>query len=108
LDSNEIIGAVAPEAEEPVEGQAWCLRCDRITGYLLRKVEFLGNPVRASFFCTVCGERIAPESQDRNGALRRRAEARWLRTGAALSFLCMLLLPFLLVLVLVALLWRWL
>ena len=90
----------------PLEGKAWCPRCDRQTGYTLSKVEFLGNPVKTSFFCAECGGRMHPEAQDRVSALRRQSEGRRLRLAAAGSLLLILLLPVFLASVAIYLLWR--
>jgi len=90
----------------PVEGRAWCPRCDRQAGFTLTKVEFLGNPVKASFFCADCGGRMHPEAQDRISALRMQSEGRRLRLAAAGSLLLILLLPLLLASVAIYLLWR--
>ncbi len=94
------------DEESAIEGEAWCPRCDRLTGYSLTKVEFLGNPVKTSFFCVGCGTRMHPEARDRTGALRLQAGARWLRLGAAGSFVLMLLLPVLLIAIALYFLWR--
>ncbi len=93
-------------SEPPVEGHAWCPRCDRSTGYTLAKVEFLGNPVTASFFCAECGGRIYPGAVDKETARRKQSEGRWLRAGAAGSLLLMLLLPLILAGAVLYLLWR--
>jgi hypothetical protein len=88
------------------EGKAWCLRCGDERGYVLSKVEFLGNPVKASFFCAECGARVSPEAADRPAALKMRSEGRWLRFGAAGSFLLILLFPPLFVVLALYLLWK--
>jgi len=88
------------------EGRAWCLRCGGERGYVLSKIEFLGNPVRASFFCAECGARMSPEASGRQAALRMRSEGRWLRFGAAGSLVAILLLPPLFVVIALYLLWK--
>ena len=93
-------------SQPPLEGRAWCPRCDRTTGYTLSKVEFLGNPVKASFFCADCGRRMYPGASDRNTARRKQSEGRWLRVGAAGSFLLILLLPLILAAAVLYFLWR--
>ncbi|HEV8336397.1 MAG TPA: hypothetical protein VGR67_08290 [Candidatus Polarisedimenticolia bacterium] len=96
-----------PESNEPaLEGKAWCLRCGDERGYVLSKIEFLGNPVRASFFCTECGARVSPDASDRSAALKMRSEGRWLRFGAVGSLLGILLLPPLFVVLALYLLWK--
>jgi hypothetical protein len=90
----------------PLEGRAWCPRCDRTTGYTLSKVEFLGNPVKASHFCAQCGGRMHPEARDRISALRMQSEETRLRLAAAGSLLLILLLPLLLASAAIYLVWR--
>lgn len=92
--------------EVPLEGRAWCPRCDRLTGHTLSKIEFLGNPVKITFFCIECGGRVASQAADRATARRLAASARWLRLGVAGSFLLMLALPVLLLALVVFLVWR--
>jgi len=94
------------DLEAAVEGKAWCPDCDHQTGYSMTKVEFLGNPVKASFFCVECGGRMHPGAMDRSSALGLRARARWLRFGAASSFVLMLLLPVLLLAAGLYFIWR--
>ena len=98
-------GAADPD-DDVVEGNAWCVRCDRETGYSLRKIEFLGNPVKASFFCTECGGRMHPEGNDRSSALRLHVSARRLRLAAAGSFILILLFPLMLLTLVIYFLWR--
>jgi hypothetical protein len=97
---------VATDPPDIVEGNAWCVRCERETGYGLRKIEFLGNPVKASFFCTTCGGRMHPEGLDRASALRLYGSARRLRWAAAGSFILILLFPLMLFTLVVYFLWR--
>ncbi len=99
-------GTGTADPEEVIEGNAWCVRCDRETGYSLRKIEFLGNPVKASFFCTECGGRTHPEGIDRASALRLRDSARRLRWAATGSFIFILLLPVMLLTLVIYFLWR--
>jgi len=94
------------DPEVVVEGNAWCVRCDRETGYSLRKIEFLGNPVKASFFCVECGGRTHPEGLDRAAALRLHDSARRLRWAATGSFIFILLLPVVLLTLVIYFLWR--
>jgi len=96
----------AADPDDVVEGKAWCVRCDRETGYSLRKIEFLGNPVKASFFCTECGGRMHPEGHDRTSALRLHVGARRLRWAAASSFILILLFPLMLLTLVIYFLWR--
>ena len=93
------------DPEAAIEGEAWCLRCDQQTGYRLEKVEFLGNPVKSSFFCIQCGTRIHPQGSDRKSARRLRGSGLRLRAGAAISFVLILLAPVLIVLLVVYFLW---
>ena len=94
------------DPEDVVEGNSWCVRCDRETGYNLRKIEFLGNPVKVSFFCIECGGRMHPEAGNRTSALRLHANLRRLRWAAACSFMLILLFPLMLLTLVVYLLWR--
>ena len=106
MDLGVIPDARAPDADARVEGKVWCLSCDGEIPYRMEKVEFLGNPVRASFFCLDCGRPVHPEALDRKAALRLRAERRRLRAGVGISFTLMLLLPLLILALVLFLIWR--
>lgn len=86
-----------------VEGKAWCPACDALTRFRVEKVEFLGNPVKATCFCIDCGTRIFPEAQDSSAARRLRSQNHRLRLKAGAALGGMLILP-----VLVAVLAIWL
>jgi hypothetical protein len=81
--------------EPAAEGKAWCPDCNAVTRFRLEKVEFLGNPVKATFFCIDCGARIFPEAQDGGAARRLRSEDRRLRIKAGAALGGMLVLPIL-------------
>ena len=95
-----------PEYDARAEGKAWCPACDGERSFRVEKLEFLGNPVKASCFCLQCGGRLHPGATDARSARRLRAQGRWLRMGAAGSFFLMLLFPILIILALLGLLWR--
>ncbi|HEU5181254.1 MAG TPA: hypothetical protein VFW45_10695 [Candidatus Polarisedimenticolia bacterium] len=75
------------------EGKAWCPACDAITRFRVEKVEFLGNPVKATCFCIACGTRIFPEAQDPSAARRLRRQNHRLRLQAGAALGAMLILP---------------
>ncbi len=77
------------------EGKAWCPACEAITRFRVEKVEFLGNPVKASCFCIDCGTRIFPQAQDPSAARRLRSQAQRLRIKAGAALGGMLILPIL-------------
>ena len=77
------------------EGKAWCPACDALTRYRAEKVEFLGNPVKATFFCLDCGTRIFHQAQDGSAARRLRSQNRRLRLKAGAALGGMLILPIL-------------
>ena len=81
--------------EPAAEGKAWCPACDALTSYRLEKVEFLGNPVKASFFCIDCGTRVFHEAQDGAAARRLRGKSHRLRLKAGAALGGMLILPIL-------------
>jgi hypothetical protein len=88
------------------EGRSWCLRCRAVTAHRRETVEFLGNAVRANFYCLKCGGRIHPGAMDHQTARRRSAEGRRLRIAAGLTVAVMLLIPVVLVALLGWMLWR--
>lgn len=88
------------------EGKSWCLRCAAQTPHRRATLEFLGNPVKASYFCLRCGDRVDPRAMDGLTASRLRVEGFRLRAAAGFSFAAMLLLPPLLLAALIWLIWR--
>ena len=88
------------------EGKSWCLRCGTQTPHGRDTIEFLGNPVKASYFCLRCGGRVDPTATDRVTASRLRHEGIRLRAAAGVSFAAMLLFPPLVLATLLWLFWR--
>ena len=95
MDLAPIPDAPSTNSEPAAEGKAWCPDCDSVTLYRLEKIEFLGNPVRATFFCIDCGTRVFPDAQDGGAARRLRREDRRLRLKAGAALGGMLVLPIL-------------
>ena len=95
-----------PDSDARAEGKSWCLRCKTETAYGARTVEFLGNAVKASYFCLQCDGRIHPGALNQQMARRFRAEARRVRLAAGLTVGVMLLLPVLVLAVIGWAIWR--
>jgi len=106
MELGVIPDALAQDDESRAEGKSWCLTCDAQTQHRRESIEFLGNPVKASYFCLQCGERTHPLAADRKMARALRGEGRRLRVAAGLSFGLMLLLPLLLIAGICWLAWR--
>ena len=106
MELGVIPDAQAPDDESRSDGKSWCLCCDAQTLYRRESIEFLGNPVKASYFCLRCGERTDPRAADRITARSLRNEGRRLRAAAGVSFALMLLLPLLLLAAIFWLVWR--
>jgi hypothetical protein len=95
MDLAPIPDAPSQDHEPVAEGKTWCPDCDALTRFRLEKVEFLGNPVKATFFCMDCGARVFPDAQDGGAARRLRREDRRLRFKAGAALGGMLVLPIL-------------
>ncbi|MCI0655462.1 MAG: hypothetical protein L0170_00115 [Acidobacteria bacterium] len=106
MELGVIPDAQAPDDESRAEGKSWCLSCNGLTLHRRESIEFLGNPVKSSYFCLQCGERTDPRAADRNTARSLRSEERRLRVAAGVSFALMLLLPLLLLAAIFWLAWR--
>jgi len=106
MEFGVIPDAQAPDDESIAEGKSWCLRCNGQTLHRRTAIEFLGNPVKATYFCLQCGERTHPGATDREMAQSLHKEGRRLRVAAGLSFGLMLLLPLFLLAGLCYLAWR--
>jgi hypothetical protein len=106
MELGVIPDARAPDQESRTEGKSWCLGCDDLTPFRRESIEFLGNPVKASYFCLQCGERTHPLAADRQKARSLRNEGRRLRVAAGVSFGLMLLLPLFLLAGIFWLAWR--
>jgi len=98
--------ATDAQEEALAEGKSWCLRCQDQTPHRRAAIEFLGNPVKASYYCLRCGGRVDPGARDRSTAARLRGEGVRLRAAAGLSLAAMLLFPPLLLAALIWILWR--
>jgi len=106
MELGVIPDAQAPDDESMAEGKSWCLKCNCQTLHRREAIEFLGNPVKATYFCLQCGERTHPGATDRETAQSLHTAGRRLRVAAGLSFGLMLLLPLLLLAALCYLAWR--
>jgi len=106
MESEVQAGAAGVIDDALAEGKSWCLRCAAQTPHRREAIEFLGNPVKASYFCLRCGNRVDPRATDGPSASRLRFEGFRLRAAAGFSFAAMLLLPLLLLAAMIWLCWR--
>ena len=61
-----VIPTQVQDDESRAEGKS-CL-CDGLTLHRRESIEFLGNPVKATYFCLQCGERTHPCGGSGNGS----------------------------------------
>ena len=106
MESEAMADPVGAREAALTEGKSWCLRCGAQTPHGRDTIEFLGNPVKATYFCLRCGGRVDPGAKDRVTASRLRNEGFRLRAAAGLSFAVMLLLPPVLLAALVWIVWH--